>query len=460
MDYFAISQILPDPDFVLRKAGKDISVYKEIMADARVSACVTARKAGVLKLKWEIDRGKDKSDKSKIIEDLFKRLNVYKLISDILNAPFYGFQPLEVMWHFIDSLILPEAVIAKPVEWFLYGQENQLKFRPKDNFQGIELPPRKFLNPQHNATYKNPYGERIMSKCFWPVAFKKGGQKFRMLFIEKYGMPFLLGKHPPGASDPEIDDLMDMLEKMVHDAVAAIPDNASVEPLEVKGKSTVDVYESQIISSNREISEAILGQAVSMDVTETGSYAKSQSGIQVMEWIALADQRLVEDTFNQLIQWIDELNWNSDASELPKFSMFEESGVRKDLADRDKTLNESGVQFTKKYYMEHYSLEEQDLEVVPKAPGGEPGFTEYTRRPMKPDQRALDNIELSDKELQSQAEMMLKPVTKMIQKGLSYNDVMEKLAETYPKMKTKDLEELLTRTIFVSQVWGKLNASK
>lgn len=34
--------------------------------------------------------------------------------------------------------------------------------------------------------------------CFWPVAFKKGGMKFWLRFAEKFGSPWVIGKHPRG----------------------------------------------------------------------------------------------------------------------------------------------------------------------------------------------------------------------------------------------------------------------
>ena len=88
------------------------------------------------------------------------------------------FQPLEIIWGKVDNLVLPMEVKAKPSEWFCFDDENNLKFRTKESYFGEELPQMKFLCPQSNACYDNPYGERTLSKVFWAVTFKKGGLKF------------------------------------------------------------------------------------------------------------------------------------------------------------------------------------------------------------------------------------------------------------------------------------------
>ena len=82
----------------IRKQGKDVRVYKELLCDPHVFACVQSRKSGVLSLEWEINRGLDKDEKAEAIENLLKQLDIHKLISDILDATQCGFQPLEIIW--------------------------------------------------------------------------------------------------------------------------------------------------------------------------------------------------------------------------------------------------------------------------------------------------------------------------------------------------------------------------
>ncbi|MEI8390073.1 MAG: DUF935 family protein [bacterium] len=468
-NFYNLGMILPDPDPVLKKQGKDIRIYKELLCDPHVWACVQSRKSGVLSLEWELNRGKDKTQQSQLIEDFFKSIDLHSLISEILSASLFGFQPLEVIWQKQGDLIFPSEIKAKPPEWFCFDDDNKLKFRTKDNYYGEELPERKFLCPQSNPSYENPYGERTLSRVFWPVAFKKGGLKFWVIFTEKYGMPFLIGKHPRGTSKEDTDNLADILEVMVQDAIAVIPDDSSIEIMEAAKGSSADVFEKLIDKMNAEISKAILGQTLTTELGKTGSFAASKTHMDVRKDIIDADKKLVERTLNQLIQWIYKINFSE--KDIPLFEMYEEEDVDLTLSQRDKTLSETGVKFTKEYFMKTYGFDKEDIEVPevgvqthsstiqtePPVDKAKPIFSEFKQEQF-PDQKAVDDFieSFSDKELQNQAETILKPILKLIQEGNSYEEVYEKLSEK--GLKTTQIEKILQKVFFISEVWGRLSA--
>ncbi|MEW5745268.1 MAG: DUF935 family protein [Nitrospirota bacterium] len=469
IDFYSLGMYLPNPDPVLKKMGKDITVYRELLVDAHLGGCVVSRKAGVKSLEWEIDRGKAKSRQAKLITDVFKNLDLDRIIGEILDAPLYGYQALEVLWERVGNYWLPKDIRGKPQGWFVFSDENELRLRTRENYlNGEELPPRKFLLARHEATYENPYGFPLLSRCFWPVTFKKGGYKFWVVFVEKFGMPFLLGKLPRGLDPKEYDDLADMLANMVNDAIAVVPDDSSVELVTGSGKGSggsgsSDLHERLINSCKSEISIALLGQNLSTEV-KGGSYAATKGHMEVRKDIVDADKRLVMRIFNTLIEWIHELNWGG--GERPAFSMYEEEDVDTALAERDKTLADTGqVKFTKQYFMREYGFEEGDIEVVSPATQ-KPAEAEFAARGgeegLFPDQQAVDAAidSISPEDLQKQMEGVLKPVIDLINEGSSHEEILEKLTEAYPTMDTASIEEMLARAIFVAELWGRFNAAQ
>jgi len=519
VDFYSLMRNLPDPDPVLKRQGKDIKVYREFLCDPHVWACVQSRKSGVLSLEWEIDRGKAKSKQAQIIEDYFKSIDINTLISEILNAFLFGFQPIEIVWENTGSLIIPRDILAKPPEWFVFDDNNNLKFKSKENFNGELLPDRQFLCPQYEATYDNPYGERTLSKIFWNVTLKKGGFKFWIKFVEKYGMPFLVGKHPRGTTQESNKNLFQLLEKMVQDAVAVIPDDSSVEILEATKVSSGDIYEKIVDKMNAEISKAILGQTLTTEIGNKGSYSASKTHMDVRKDIIDADKRMVERTLNKLIRWIYQLNFK-EKTNIPVFSMFEEEDVDLNLAQRDKILSDAGVKFTKEYLMKSYGFEENDIqiqeteinsgkvqEIKQDKDTTESKFSEeeinlklakrdkilseagvkFTKKYLMktysfkeddielqedknrisfvqdtnkfPDQKVIDNFidSFSDRELQSQAEIILKSILNLINRSSSFEEIMENLsAEGF---NTEEAETIIQKAIFISEVWGRLSLS-
>lgn len=463
IDFYSLGLYLPNPDPVLKKQGKDIAVYKELLTDSHVGGCITSRKAGVKALEWSIDRGKAKSRQAKLIEDVFKDLDIDSITSEILNAPLFGYQVLEVIWQKVGNYILPKKIIGKPHRWFVFGEDNTLRLRTKDNTYGKPVPERKFLLVQHEADYENPYGFPALSRCFWPVTFKKGGLKFWVLFTEKYGMPFLIGKQPRGTGQQETERFADQLESMVQDAIAVIPDDSSVEILKSESRASSDIYNTLITYCDTQISITLLGQNLTTQVA-SGSYAATSSHMQVRKDVTDSDKKLCEKTFNKLIHWIFELNF--DDSEPPVFTMWEQEDVDKDLAERDEkvtiSLEKSGLKLTKKYYQKNYGFEDEDIEEINSSAEFAEGNRTLKKIDTFEDQHILDDAidSITPEELQAQMEGVLKPVINLINESKDYNKVMEKLVETYQDMDTKALENMLIRAIFISELWGKLNAHK
>nr|WP_232434006.1 DUF935 domain-containing protein [Burkholderia ubonensis] len=444
---------------MLKALGKDIRVYRELRADAHVGGCVRRRKAAVKSLEWGLDRSKAKSRVAKSIADVFADLDLSRIVTEMLDAVLYGYQPMEITWGKVGNYIVPTDVVGKPADWFVYDPDNQLRFRSKENrIQGEELPARKFLVPRQEATYLNPYGFPDLSMCFWPTTFKKGGLKFWVQFTEKYGSPMLVGKHPRSASDAETNLLLDRLEDMVQDAVAVIPDDSSIEIKEAAGKSgSADVYERLLHFCRGEVSIALLGQNQTTEATSTR--ASAQAGLEVTDDIRDGDKAIVTEAMNMLIRWICDLNF--DGADRPVYEMWQQEQVDEVQAGRDEKLTRAGASFTPAYFKRAYNLQDGDLNERPQPVSavdavGASSFAEFEA----PDQDALDAAlnSLSSRNLNADAQALIAPLLKRIANGASADELLGMLAELYPSLDADALQERLARAIFVANLWGRLHA--
>ena len=363
-DWQGFDHFLPDPDPVLRKTGHDLSVYRELTADAHVWSCIQSRKSGTLSCEWEIRQGPESGSCGRrafnIIKEMMERLDVNQIVSDMLDAPLWGVSPIEVIWK-PGPLWLPEELVGRPPEWFVFDDQNRLRFLSKDNqIHGELVPDRKFLLARHHADYFNPYGQRVMSRCFWPVVFKRGGFKFWAVFTEKFGMPWPIGRVPKGTNENERNEIYNALNRMVQDAVCVINDDQSVELLESAGKSSsASIYEALISAANREISKAVLGQTLTTELDQGGSYAATREHMEVRRDLVDQDKRMVSGQFNLLFRWVVELNFPGAAP--PEFVLYQAEDMRKDLAERDKILVNQGVRFSRSYYQRNYNLGDEDF---------------------------------------------------------------------------------------------------
>ena len=359
--------ILPNPDPILKRQGKDIAVYRDMRSRASVGGPIRRRKAAVKALEWRVERGKASARVTRLANDVLATYDMDTLINEITDAVLFGYQPLELVWGPFNGAAAPLQVIGKPQEWFFFDNAAQLRFRSRQQpLQGEELEPRKFLLARQEASYENPYGFADLSMCFWADTFMRGGLKFWVTFTEKYGTPWLVGKQPRGTPGSEVNNLLDKLEAMVQDAVAAIPDDSSIDILESGDKgASADLYERLLMYCRSEINIALLGQNQS---TESNSNrASATAGLEVAKTIRDGDAALVMATMNQLLRWLTDLH-DGEQAPAPTFVLFEEEDVNTQQAVRDETLTKAGLKFTKQYWKRVYRLQDGDIEEAPAGP--------------------------------------------------------------------------------------------
>ncbi len=362
MDLWVMGAILPNPDEVLKKLGMDIKVYQTLKSDASVGGAIRRRKASVRAM----ERGFKQKCNPKVkelLDSVFDNLDMPSIIDNILEAPLLGYQPMEVMWD--SSTWLPYDVVAKPQHWFGFDEDNQLRLRTRDNMlTGELLPSRKFLLPRKDASYVNPYGFADLSMCYWAVVFKKGGLKFWVTFAEKYGTPWLLGKHPRGATQNDINKLLDSLDALFGDAVGVIPDDNSIEIKDAVSKNaTTEIFKELIEMCKGEINIALLGQNQTTEATS--NRASAQAGLQVTQDIRDGDAQLVMQTLTKLARWVVDVHFGEDEY-CPPYQLWNQEEVDDKQSKRDKELKEAGANLSNQYFQRSYRLEDGDL--LPQTP--------------------------------------------------------------------------------------------
>ena len=476
-DFTALGMFLPNPDPILKKQGKDISVYSDLRSDALVGGSIRRRKAGVVKMEWRIERDKASSRMAKLAEATLQKLDLRRVMREMLDAPLFGWQPMELVWSAGGGPLVPLDIVAKPAGWFLYDSESQLRFRSREApLLGELLQPRKFLVPAQDASYANPYGFADLSMCFWPTVFKRGGLKFWVTFTEKFGTPWLVGKVPRGTPSPEQDKLLDQLEAMVQDAVAVIPDDASVDTVEAGAvNANADLYEKLLMFCRSEISIALLGQN---QTTESNSNrASATAGLVVTDDLRDADARLLEAAVNQVLRWMVDLN-EGEAAPAPRFELYEQEEVDKLQAERDEILVKAGVKFTAAYFKRTYDLGDEDLapEVVPPtvevgvlasaptpAPAVQLAATEFAEAPAPaPVPDALDDlVDASLEDWEPLVSPMLAPLQAALDQARTQNETAAELLARLPAvldlMESNALQEALARTAFLARLGGVAN---
>lgn len=458
IDFSALGQWLPNPDPILKAQGKDIAVYRDLRGDALIGACIRRRKSAVKALEWGLDRGVAASRTAKAVESMLGELDLERIIGQILEATLYGYQPMEVQWQRVGGLLVPMDVQAKPPEWFCFDAGNQLRFKTRSNpLLGELLPDRKFLLPRQDPTYQNPYGFADLSLCFWPLVFKKGGMKFWLAFAEKFGSAFSVGKLPRSATPQERAELLDSLEALIQDGVATIPDDGSVELVEMAGKSaSADLYERLVLHCRGEIAIALLGQNQTTEATS--NKASASAGLKVGEDLRDGDAKIVAATMNQLIRWTCELNWGGPA---PVWSLWDQEAQDKLQAARDKSNYDAGARFTNAYWQRAYGYQEGDLVLPAAAPAGIPAEAGFPSPAFAERQQAAavsDPVLTEADQLMTAAapawDVLLGQIEALVTSATSTAGLQQALVQAYGGLDSEQLVKLMAAALAMAELKG------
>ena len=221
------------------------------------------------------------------------------------------------------------------------------------------LPVGKFVIVTHHATYDNPYGLRLLSRCLWPVAFKRGGLQFYAKFVERHGMPWVIGKAPAKATEQDKRVIAADMARMVRDCVAVLPAGSEVEFLSMTG-SQDQMHERFLARQDKAISKLLMWQTLTVEMEgRNNSQAAATTHEDVADGLAAADRAMVADAMNE-IAWLYTRANAGPGVFAPVFT-YEEPDDLQGRAELDERLHKMGVKFTAEHFQENYNLKESEF---------------------------------------------------------------------------------------------------
>lgn len=443
--------LLPNPDPILRKAGISFATYRELLSDEHLGAVVDTRKDAVRELEWSVDRGKARSRQAQLITDMIRKLDVYQIMTEVLDAPLFGYQPMEYIWEERDGVIWLADIVGKPQEWFQFDARNRPRFlNPQStSMQGDPLPDGKFAIARHDPRYMNPYGVPLLSRVYWPITFAKGGIKFWVTFMEKYGMPWVIASYPDNQDQGHVNGLVERLSAAVQDFIMALPESSRPEVVPNGQRASAEIFDMFIERMEKRVSKAILGHGAAAD--STSGKLGNEEGAMTAKWgRAASDRRLVETVFNDAIRWAHRFNFAT--GEPPVFSLWEEEDVDQATAERDTKLFSIGWRPTPTYIVRTYGMEEEDFTLDSGAP---PALGLSYAEPEENEE--LDTAIGKASSSTKLARQMIDPIQELLDSSRDYEQALEKLARLYPKLDSSELEAKLTQLMFMSDTLGRIS---
>lgn len=376
-----LSQTSPeDVDLILQQAGLNRSHLRRIETDDEVFGALETRLDSVLETPWRLEGAK--GDQGEAFEFVWAQLDKHlgSIVTGAWQAVPYGYSVLEAVYVKEEGRVGLATIGEKPLEFFEPQRDGTLIYLNPETGgrEPLDLA-YKFHLTRRRATYRQPYGESLLSRLYWPWVFRLNGWELWAKFVDRHGDPMLIGTSRNAVKVTEA------LGRAGHENVVILDQNDKLAVSTQGGSEVFDTFENVI---TRRIQKLILGQTLTTDNTNGGSNALGKVHAQVKDTKRNSDLKLVSATVQNVVNALWKLN--GFAGDAPKFIMQDGKGIEKDRADRDAVLFKMGVKPTEQYIYRCYDFEKGD--VVVRDPEEEPEIDPADPSGTKPN----DNEDIDD----------------------------------------------------------------
>ena len=216
------------------------------------------------------------------------------------------------------------------------------------------------------------------------------------------------------------------------------------------------------------MSKALTSQTLATESPNSGSRAASESHRARAGDVNAGDREEIAFTLDHLWRLITRVNLGDDVPP-PRSEFRANEEVTKDRAEIYEIFTRMGGNPSRRALATELGIElakpgDPDGAMTPPAtapgaPDDSPAprleFSQFVAEQF-PDQAAVDV--LAPAELQAVMEQLLEPLLDLVKDGMPPEALRAQLAELYPRLDDAGLQAMLTRALFVSAVWGRLNA--
>lgn len=330
--FYAAMTILPNPDPILRRAGKGDEVFDAIQSDSHVIGELRAIKADFLRFQHKLVAGGEAPADARAFELCQKVLAQdpapYTRWPDIFwsiaQSTFRGLSVMEIVWEKQGDVFVPSQLLDRPKRRFVFDGQGQLKVLTRDQpWFGIPAERLYFLVDRHMPSYDNPYGVALLSSCFWPYTFKHAGFRWFVKFCERFGIPMPVGHYPVGASEDSKKALEDALEGLLEAGYAALEEGSDITLTEATATRSGKLPQGELIDvCNAEMSKALSSQTLATETQgNAGSRAAAQTHMERASDVNEGDRDRIKCTLDELWKLITLLNFGPGVN--PPHSQFE-----------------------------------------------------------------------------------------------------------------------------------------
>ncbi|HXF99762.1 MAG TPA: DUF935 family protein [Bacteroidota bacterium] len=320
----------PDPRPLLQTLARLPEV------DTRLLGLMQTRQLAVTGFPWEFVPSDPASDRAIEIAQAmtarFRTSGFHMHFNALLNAIFYGHAALECTWGNDDLGFRPIAITPIPITSLYWDGVKVLRIVDDPaRFRTEPLePPEKYcivtFNPLNGINTRHIGG--LLRTALWLSLLKQFNWNDWSHFNEVYGEPLRVAKWKPYTSEEDKKTALNAVKEIGKRAYAAVSEDVLIEFIEATRNGSIEAYERLLKAILDEQSILILGQTLTTDVKDKGTFAAAKVHNTVRTDLMWSDLLMLENAVNSYYVPLDyKNNVGTDAALIPRFRFITDEAI-------------------------------------------------------------------------------------------------------------------------------------
>lgn len=284
--------------------SRQMELYEEIEEkDDEIFSLLQTRKSQVAGLDWDVkpvDDSQQQKENAEFVKQTIKDIPHFsKAITHLLDAIAKGYAVQEIIWGVKNGQNIVERLEWRHQKHFRWDEETASELRLLDDrniINGLPIPDKKFIIPIMLAKSGIPARGALLRICVWLYMFKNFSMKDWTIFIEVFGMPIRVGKYDNNAGVKDKEVLLSAIRLLSQDTAVMIPKSMEIEFIESKKTGSIDVYERFQVHMNKQLSKVILGQTLTSDAGDKGSFSLGKVHNEIRRLLQISDAKQLSET--------------------------------------------------------------------------------------------------------------------------------------------------------------------
>lgn len=270
-----------------------IKLQEEMAAkDAWLQAVAETRRLALTALDWKVvpgDEGPLAEMAAKWVGESLAQVATFDTTLEHLSTAIGpNVAAAELLWDMRANLggmvdVAGHRLVTRP--W----QDNEVYIRTDDNpALGVKMERGKFLVFHHEENAGFPFRKTKTHASVFPFLVKHFSRADWMAFSELYGIPWRWAETTDEVGDDDRETAKNIMEQLSSDYNGVFPQGVQMKTMEI-GDRSGQTFVNQIDWANKSLSVLWLGQALTTDVGDRGSFAAAKVHDNVRADLLMAD---------------------------------------------------------------------------------------------------------------------------------------------------------------------------